>query len=112
VHNTSTYKRVEELKSKARTRGTIEYIKADGTKGTMVPDYNYVTYMLKPQEEWARSYAQYVATKTKDPAMRAELAYMRDPAKNPYLIEQWSDDEFEPIAKAIDDLLEMVGALE
>jgi SPP1 gp7 family putative phage head morphogenesis protein len=112
VHNTSTYKRIEELKSKARTRGTIEYIKADGTKGTMVPDYNYVTYMLKPQEEWARSYAQYVATKTKDPAMRAELAYMRDPAKNPYLIEQWSDDEFEPIAKAIDDLLEMVGALE
>ena len=57
----------------------------------------------------ARSYAQYIATRSQDPAMLKELDASRDPGKTPYYAAQWADDDFEPIAEAYDALFAALG---
>jgi len=62
--------------------------------------------LLPLREAWARSYAQYIAVRSGDPLALRQLAGMRDPAdaRVQYYPEQWADDDFEPIARAIDAL--------
>jgi hypothetical protein len=62
-------------------------------------------YLLYAPELWARAYAQYVASKTDDVALRKQLA-KRLEAKG---AEQWEADDFAPIATAIDDLFASLG---
>lgn len=69
----------------------------------------HVQYLLSPHELWARSYAQWVGTKTADPAMARELTHVKT-AANPLLnLSQWDTIEFKPIAKAIDNLFTLLG---
>lgn len=63
-------------------------------------------YYLEPHELWARSYAQYVATRSGDETMRGQLNNLRTGS---YSYKQWSDESFEPIAAAIDDAFETLG---
>lgn len=63
------------------------------------------TYMLSHREVWARSYAQYIAVKSKDPKLLADLR--RRQAYPPG--GQWSDKEFKPIMRSIDALLKNEG---
>lgn len=63
-------------------------------------------YYLSEKELWARSYAQYIATKSADPTMLAELESI---GKSPLPATQWTRDDFEPIFKAIDKLFESKG---
>lgn len=69
-------------------------------------------YRLKPWELWARSFAQWIATRTNDPLLLKQLSQIRDALRNaklpPY---QWEDNDFEPIAKEIDDIMKQVGYL-
>lgn len=66
-------------------------------------------YLLQPHEIWARSYAQWVAIRAKDPEMLAHLRRIRD-GKAMHLVDsQWTDDDFAPIAAAIDDLFTQLG---
>lgn len=62
-----------------------------------IPD-DMKDYLLSPHELWARSFAQWVATRAGDAgrAMRTDLA------SRP---EQWDDADFAPIADAIDDYM-------
>jgi SPP1 gp7 family putative phage head morphogenesis protein len=68
----------------------------------------YFQYLLAPEEIWARAYAQYIATRTGDVAMLAELQAMRAlPRLGPML--QWTAEEFAPIAREIDTLFKTKG---
>ena len=60
-------------------------------------------YFADPREMWARAYAQYVATRSSKPRLRAELKRVRE-SFQPW--RQWSDEEFEPIANEIDKVFE------
>lgn len=83
----------------------LEYINA-GKVMQLPADYKYLTYVLRAEELWARAYAQYVAVRSRDPVLLAELA--ADQAGRAYPV-QWSDADFEPIAAAIDQILAFVG---
>ncbi len=67
-------------------------------------------YYVTIKEAWARSYAQWVATRSGDAKMIKELISIKADAGNEaYRLSQWGTVEFEPIAKAIDDLFAMLG---
>lgn len=79
-----------------------------GQQVTGKADSSYLAYVMRHDEMWARSYAQYVATRSQDPILLAELNAIRN---EPYGVTQWADDDFEPIAKAIDAILKVAGWL-
>jgi hypothetical protein len=66
--------------------------------------------VVLPEEFWARSYAQYIATTVLRPALRESLTILRHryPGRVYYPI-HWDDDDFLPIAATIDDLFERLG---
>ena len=49
----------------------------DGTMGEYQVDQRYVSYLLDPSEVWARSYMQYVTTRSGDRTLRRQLAAER-----------------------------------
>jgi hypothetical protein len=66
------------------------------------PVVRQITYWLAPGEQWARAYAQFVATQSDSPALQAELAFARDMealAVNKNV--QWDRQDFEPILEAM-----------
>lgn len=63
-----------------------------------------------PEEAWARSYAQYVANRSRDTVLLSSLEALR--ARRPgtvYYPAQWDDDDFAPIDAAIDALFRARG---
>lgn len=71
----------------------------------------HIEYLLRPQEIWARSYAQYIAVRSGEPKLNAELAKTLEGIGTHELAmtKQWTEDEFKPIASAIDKLFEGLG---
>jgi hypothetical protein len=69
----------------------------------------YRNYLLRREEIWARSYAQYIAVRSQDPVLLAQVARMRVPGTGVYYPRQWDDAEFEPIAAEFDRLLKALG---
>lgn len=68
-------------------------------------------YYQRGDELWARSYAQYVATRSGDTAMLTEIAAIRDDSHAGRALSQWTAEEFEPIARTIDEMLAGLGLL-
>jgi SPP1 gp7 family putative phage head morphogenesis protein len=66
-------------------------------------------YYLRREEQWARAYAQYIATRSADPLLLEQLDAIRTSAHAVYRASQWSDDDFAAIGAAIDDLLTTLG---
>lgn len=61
----------------------------------------YFNYLCDRREIFARAYAQYIATRSRNPQLRLQLR-----ARQKSLIPiQWPDRDFEPIAKEFDRLL-------
>lgn len=67
-------------------------------------------YYLRPEELWARSYAQWVATRSDDGWLLQQIHELRgaNPQRATYYT-QWDADDFAPIAAAIDDLFRSLG---
>ncbi|WP_017601358.1 hypothetical protein [Nocardiopsis lucentensis] len=62
---------------------------------------HYAKYLRGTQELWARSYAQWIAERTGDARLREELqGHLNLPGPARY--RQWSDDDFRPIASAVE----------
>lgn len=88
----------------------VPYVLPDGSTGIgkAAIERRFVDYLLLPSEQWARAYAQYITRKSGDPVLAAALAQERNTAAGPFL-RQWSDDDFRPIERAIDDLFTTLG---
>jgi hypothetical protein len=71
----------------------------------------YVHYLLRTREKWARSYAQYIAIRSGDRKMLDELDAdrTRDAEAPIEMPRQWDDEDFEPIARAMDDIMRAKG---
>ena len=81
----------------------------DGTGEDRVKaDVAHIDYLTRYDELWARSYAQYIATRGGSEAMKAEARSMLTTPTNIHG-SQWADDDFGPIASAIDDLFRRLG---
>jgi hypothetical protein len=73
-------------------------------------DAAYIAYLLRYPELWARSYAQFVATRGGDPVLMAELDARREPIPGvEYLPRHWDDADFIPIAAEIESLFRGLG---
>lgn len=63
-------------------------------------------YLSSRREQFARSYAQYIAFKSQNPALLADVDRV---LQNPAPWRHWEWDDFAPIAKAFDDLFRQLG---
>jgi hypothetical protein len=62
--------------------------------------------LLVPQEIWARAYAQYIALQSDDAVMGHELTLRRTDARGLLShLEYWEQEDFQPIAQAINTFL-------
>jgi SPP1 gp7 family putative phage head morphogenesis protein len=85
----------------------LQEIRAQSSDSNQLRLSRYYTTL---KEAWARSYAQWVATRSGDAKMIKELINIKADAGNEaYRMSQWGTVEFEPIGKAIDDLFAMLG---
>jgi hypothetical protein len=94
VLNSPEYQRLQEIRAQSADRN----------------QHRLSVYYTSLKEAWARSYAQWVATRSGDAKMIKDLINIKADASNEaYRLSQWGTVEFEPIGKAIDDLFAMLG---
>lgn len=74
---------------------------------------NYLDYLLDTREIWARSYAQWITQRSGDQVLADQLGDILDRQRAAKLAypSQWEPEDFEPIARAIDDLFRDIGWL-
>ena len=75
------------------------------------PTDEHLRYLLRPVELWGRSYAQWIATRSADADMLAELARMRASGNAWTSNRQWGKTDFEKVAAAIDVIFRTKGLL-
>ena len=98
---------IKTLVDMAYHKGTV--------KGTDKKHYNldrkYIRYLLQTKEIFARAYSQYIAIRSGDETLLNQLRYFqrKDEEALVYYPEQWRDDDFNPIADAIDALFIKLG---
>jgi SPP1 gp7 family putative phage head morphogenesis protein len=80
-----------------------------GRKEYFELDQGYASYVLRPQELFARAYARYIAVRSGNAQLLAELN--REHMHRDVLIyrQSWSDEDFAAVASALDSLFERLG---
>ena len=73
----------------------------------MPVDRYYLRYLTSREELWARSYAQYIATRSSSATIKAEI--LTDVAEHQTYPQQWEENEFKPVAKSIDAIMAVLG---
>jgi hypothetical protein len=81
----------------------------NGKRQRMEIDSKYVNYLLQPDEVFARAYAQYVAVRSGAPELLAYPSNLRIRGQAICYWKQWGDDDFVPVASAIDEMIEELG---
>ena len=74
-----------------------------------IQNKKYRTYAKSGREVWARAYSQFIALKSGNPSMRAWLDKIRSGQTNYPKQSQWSDEEFKPVAEAIEGMFKQMG---
>ncbi len=70
----------------------------------------FTDYLLPPHELWARSYAQFIASRGRLPRMEHELLAVRTSSPNAlYLSVQWEDADFVMLDNEIERLFQQIG---
>lgn len=105
VSESAAVKRIRELQTMPR----IE-VSDGGVTRTYTISRRFIDYSLQPHEMWARSYAQYVALRSGDTLLRAEFDATLEQIRTAPVAypDQWEWADFEPIATAIDNVLEVL----
>ncbi len=68
-------------------------------------------YYLTRREQWARSYAQWIAVKSKDKTMISQISNIVNDNNKGYSNSQWKDHDFTKISQEIDDIFKNLGWL-
>lgn len=99
----------------------VDRIRSDGTRYTVDVDHRYIDYLTSHREMFGRAYAQWIAVRSGDPALLEDLEKARDPANGEQVVEgtgflpgyprYWSDEDFEPIAAALDEAFRQLGLM-
>jgi hypothetical protein len=74
-------------------------------------DQKHVAYLLQDNEIWARAYSQWVATRSENLDMAAQLEYVLGQNRQKLYAPQWHPEDFKPIAAAIDGIFQGLGWL-
>ncbi len=89
----------------AKQSKAITEIQSELAKATFTQQKKYLKYLLTDKEVWARTYSQYIAVRSGNKKLLEQLDVCRKENKR----SQWQDDDFEPIAEAIDSFFEKLG---
>lgn len=96
---TSAVAKLNEIKETGRST-----ISANGNSTRVRANPQYATYLLEKKELFARAYHQYIGLRSN---MKPISQALEDAASNnPKYPLKWSDEEFEPIAQAFDNLFQ------
>ena len=99
-------KAVKSLKKSLKNNEVV----IGGKKKPIGADYRqHIDYLLEPKEIWARAYAQYIALKTTDRALKNELKKTLVKGQSHGLKRQWLRRDFSTIEKEIDKLMKELG---
>lgn len=101
---------------KSRAYAMLTHFQSKSNDPWHIKNHDYITYSLDPKELWARSYAQWVTSKRPKEGMSRALhleieSFQSQPAQNITGAMQWDNVDFEPIGRAIDELMESKGWL-
>lgn len=100
VQATESVRRIKSLRSDPNVTKTV-----NGRPVRIPIGAKYVEYLLKPTEIWARAYTQYVALRSGDRELTGEIeAEMKGAVQD-----QWTPQDFEPVARAMDELFHKLG---
>jgi len=99
---------MDKVKNPKKYVQTVEY-EHNGEKRSYKtePDRSHTRYLSSNVELWARAYAQYIATRSGNKSMIAQVAKQLE--SKLYGEQQWTTKDFEPIAEAIDELFNEMG---
>lgn len=124
IDNSAGFKLLREmvLHDPARAGHWATFSHVDtGVTNTWDPDPDHTRYLLDPRELFARSYAQWIATRSGrswllDMVMLADsplppIWQLAPGSRAPYEPHQWVAEDFEPIAAALDELFASLGLL-
>lgn len=103
---------VAEWRKAVNASAAIAKIKEFKAPGQPYGIKKHAKYLLEGKEMFARSYAQWIATRSNDPVGMAELRKYQAPDPGQHEIgrsRQWSDEDFKPIGEALDRLFEKQG---
>ena len=111
--DSDNYKYLEQMKLKLERQLDDLYDEAHLTgwaeKEQLVQDsIKHIDYLLDPEEVWARAYAQYIAEKSGDKRMLAELKFNQTKAYG-RTQSQWATEDFESIKDSIDEMFRERG---
>ncbi len=102
ITNSQAYKDLQKLKQ----IGNVD------VNGNIVKiDKEHVNYLLSDHELFARSFSQYIATKSGDTMMLKQVVVIRSRSAENYSARQWNDADFAPISKMYDDYFKSIGWL-
>lgn len=101
---------VNELKA-LMTKKSVPALLTNGATVMRMIDHDHVEYLLSRHELFARSYAQYVANRSGHAVLLGQLEGILNDTSNPYRLRQWSNHDFDAIARAIDNLMVKLGWL-
>lgn len=106
VETTRSYRALASIVATGRAK----LIAASGREVAAPGPADFATYLLLPDELWARSYAQFVATRDGSPTLVAgiDAGRGRRPGRL-YVPLQWEDDDFAPVATEIGTLFRSLG---
>jgi hypothetical protein len=74
-------------------------------------DQAYVSYLLQDNEIWARSYAQWIAFRSKEDSLLADYSHVLSRDIHATYPAQWQITDFDVIAEAIDGIFRTLGWL-
>lgn len=113
---------LESLKRFAHGIDLVHRRRRDGSINVVDVDHKHIDYLLGHREMLGRSYAQWIAVRSGDARLLAELEVAKDPANGetpipgtgtgiPGYPGYWEPDDFEPIAVALDEVFWNLGLL-
>lgn len=102
---------VKSLRDMYNNGKPAKYVDHMGQEKETVINKRTLQYYLSSKELWARAYAQYIARKSGNKKMLAELNSMLNPTKAGHVKvpTQWDGNDFDDIFKAIDGLMGEMG---
>lgn len=101
VRNSSAYKQLQE-----RLKQRVDRI--GGRRAEKDRTIRYLRYLSKPEELFARAYAQYIAVRSASPVLTAQLETIQQLGGFDRF-RQWQDADFTEIQAALDNLVKGMG---
>lgn len=106
IRATRSFQRLTALKA-----ARVELARSRSADPLITAELAYLHYLLRYTELWARSYAQFIAVRSGEPMLVADLDARRASESGIADHLQWDDDDFVPVAAEFETVFRGLGWL-